>query len=183
MWIVCKDRLCSTKKNIPLSDYQKDILLKVAKTIYSKNINADNVFIKREVPIPNNDNSTLSADYALRRNTFEEGPNKIILEMQGGGETSNTGPLTENVKNWEAFTNRTNEMLSQDIPQVGTIENNAMKRQLFQFLVKGNVATQTGGRIVFCVGSLLYNYIIKLIHNHNLNDLRGQLLDARLNLL
>jgi hypothetical protein len=60
LWIVCEHRLCATKKTIkrdgkiqtiPLSDHQSDILLQVAKTIFSPTIKANEILVKREVPL------------------------------------------------------------------------------------------------------------------------------------
>ncbi len=29
------------------------------------------------------------------------GPDRLVVEMQGGGETSNTGDITKHLKSWE----------------------------------------------------------------------------------
>jgi hypothetical protein len=93
--------------------------------------------------------------------------------MQGGGETSDTGRLTQHVNAWEQNTKKTNAELRIVVDKVGTLETNAWRRQQEQFLVKGNVSFQTGGRIVFCVGTLLYDYLIERVKNANLRNLRA----------
>jgi len=94
--------------------------------------------------------------------------------MQGGGETSNTGNITRHIESWEQDQNRTNAILAETVAGVGTIETNAWRRQQEQFLIKGNVAIKTGnGRIVFCVGTLLYDYLYSRIENAGLQDLRN----------
>ena len=58
--------------------------------------------------------------------------------------------------------------------RIATIETNAWRRQQEQFLIKGNVAIKAGnGRIVFCVGSLLYDYLYSRFLNSGLQDLRN----------
>ena len=39
--------------------------------------------------------------------------------------------------------------------------------------MKGNVVDQTGGKIVFAVGSLLYDYLHRRFRNANLRDLKA----------
>jgi hypothetical protein len=96
---------------------------------------------------------------------------EILLEMQGGGETSNTGKISELLTNWSALSNPTNTYLCQTV-SASTIETNAWRRQQEQFLVKGNVVDQTGGKIVFAVGMPLYDYLYKRIKNAKLRDLK-----------
>lgn len=178
LWIVCEHRLCATKKtkkvpaptprnpnrsrriSIDLTDYQKDRLFEIARMVYDADINRHEVLVKREINVPvGNDAGNYRADYVMRRAGMAGGE---VLEIQGGGETSNTGKITRHVDEWEANQNRTNTQLTQNIPGVGTIETNAWRRQQEQFLIKGNVATKSSanGRIIFCVGSLLYDYLI-----------------------
>jgi hypothetical protein len=174
VWIVCKHRLCSTIKSIPLNPYQRGVLLTVAKTIWG-DLNPSNVLMKREIRIPLL-NGGYNADYILVNNTPDfntNGPKKIILEMQGGGETSNTGHITKIAQAWEANPERNNNLLSTVAKTAGTIETNAWRRQQEQFIIKGNIASQTGGAIVFCVGKLLYEYLSKRIEGRNLNNLKN----------
>ena len=155
IWIVCRDRLCSTNKTIPLIGYQKNMLLGIAKEVFSSEVEKENIFIKREVRIPVVGSSNYNADYVMSIQKYKgelRGPKNVVLEMQGGGETSNTGSITRHIDVWEALKNKTNSFLSQDV-NAGTIETNAWRRQQEQFIIKGNIASQTGGGIVFCVGS------------------------------
>jgi len=175
IWIVCRDRLCSTNKKIQLIDYQKSVLLSIAKETFSKDITKDHVFIKRETNIPVIGSSSYHADYIMSIQNFPgylRGPKNVVLEMQGGGETSGTGKITQHIVAWEKHKNRTNEFLSQEV-NAGTIETNAWRRQQEQFIVKGNIASQTGGAIVFCVGSPLYDYLWQRVSTARLNNLRN----------
>ena len=174
IWIVCRDRLCSTNKTIPLTNYQKNMLLGIAKEVFSPEIEKEHIFIKREVRIPVVGSSSYNADYIMSIQQFKgelRGPKNVVLEMQGGGETSNTGAITRHIETWEAQKNKTNTFLSQDV-EAGTIETNAWRRQQEQFIIKGNIASQTGGGIVFCVGSPLYDYLWQRVSTARLNDLR-----------
>jgi hypothetical protein len=174
IWIVCRDRLCSTNKNIQLTDYQKDTLLTIAKEVFSPEIKKEYIYIKREAKIPVVGSSSYHADYIMSIHNFHgelRGPKNVVLEMQGGGETSDTGLITSHIDVWEKKKNKTNTFLSQEVG-AGTIETNAWRRQQEQFIVKGNIASQTGGGIVFCVGSPLYDYLWQRVSTARLNDLR-----------
>ncbi|WP_182057628.1 hypothetical protein [Pantoea sp. ME81] len=187
IWIVCEHRLCSTRQkktvvfegntrqidNI-LVEHQKDVLRQVAKLIYQDEQLLDSeIGIKREVniPLPDSDNS-YHADYVMRNFSGRGRVDEVLLEMQGGGETSSTGAITRHIAAWSELDNPTNEILRQPVP-ANTIETNAWRRQQEQFLVKGNVVDQTGGKIVFAVGSLLYDYLHKRFRNANLRDLKS----------
>lgn len=87
------------------------------------------------------------------------GPRRVVLEMQGGGETANTGKITSHVSQWEQPLNITNRFLALPVSGSGLVVTNAWRRQQEQFLIKGNIVVQTGGGMVFCVGSLLYDYL------------------------
>lgn len=180
LWISCKNRLCSSIKNypdptnnqrdiwLPLSQYQKNILLKIAQTAFSPGLMPSNVAVRREVPLRVNEGSNYSADFIMTINDGRSpypGPDRAVLEMQGGGETSNTGKLTRHITGWEQNHERTNALLRREINSVGIIETNAWRRQQEQFFVKGNVSLMTwkGYGIIFCVGELLYDYIHRKI--------------------
>lgn len=182
LWIVCENRLCSSKKTVsdpinpkkkvklPLSNYQKKVLLDIARVSFSPHLQFEHVAVKREVPLKANNQSDYSADFIMtlfEGKTVLAGPDRVVLEMQGGGETSNTGKITSHLISWASNPNRTNAILRQEIPQVGTLETNAWRRQQEQFFVKGNVALMTwkGYGIIFCVGELLYDYIWRKIEN------------------
>jgi len=157
-----------------LTNYQKTILLTIAKVVFSTEIEKEHVFIKRETSIPVVGSSSYHADYIMSIQNFTDelrGPKNVVLEMQGGGETSNTGFITRHINSWETMPIKANIFLSQEV-NAGTIETNAWRRQQEQFIVKGNIASQTGGGIVFCVGSPLYDYLWQRISTTKLNDLR-----------
>jgi hypothetical protein len=183
LWITCEHRLCATTKNqkmvsgdrcigAPLVLHQKEILKQITHEVYGENQNLSHIGVKREAPIPVEGGNSYHADYVMMDTTNPQGIN-FVLEMQGGGETTNTGALTRHIESWAASRTPTNGFLSTPITSVGTLETNAWRRQQEQFLIKGNVSTQTGGRIVFAVGSLIYDYIHNRIERSNLRDLKG----------
>ncbi|EEI47781.1 MULTISPECIES: NotI family restriction endonuclease [Morganellaceae] len=187
IWIVCEHRLCSTrqKKDISIEgriqkvdnilvEHQIDILRKVAKLIYQDpKLRDSEIGVKREVniPLPDSGNS-YHADYVMRNFSGRGKVDEVLLEMQGGGETSSTGAITRHITAWSALETPTNEFLRQRVA-ANPIETNAWRRQQEQFLVKGNVVDQTGGKIVFAVGTLLYDYLHKRFKNANLRDLKA----------
>ncbi|ENC4740127.1 hypothetical protein [Citrobacter freundii] len=187
VWIVCEHRLCSTrqKKTVivngrtkqienNLVEHQRDILRKVAKLIYQDpELQDSEIGVKREVniPLPDSDNS-YHADYVMRNFSGRGRVDEVLLEMQGGGETSSTGAITRHIAAWADLEFPTNEILRRPVA-ANTIETNAWRRQQEQFLVKGNVVDQTGGKIVFAVGSLLYDYLHRRFRNANLRDLKA----------
>lgn len=178
LWIVCSHRLCSPQpKDAPLNEHQKNILRKIAKTIYEPNIPDSDILVKREVAIKVTEDSDYSADYVMwRKNPRQGSPNNpdraVVLEMQGGGETTNTGVITKLVDTWEHLPVPTNTILG-GATKASPLVTNAWRRQQEQFLVKGNVAMMTGGRMVFCVGSLIYDYLIQRFTSVNLVDLKS----------
>ncbi len=166
LWIVCPSRLCATMKGpikspIPLNEHQKLVLHTVAKEVYGDDITRDEVLVDREVAIPITETSDYSADYIMwRRNPKIAGSisqdRPIVLEMQGGGETTSTGDLTKHVTEWELG----NAELTSPVSKTAPLVTNAWRRQQEQFLVKGNTAMLTGGRIAFCIGSMIYDYLM-----------------------
>ncbi len=189
LWIACEHRLCSTSKTyqvggrrlpLPLNDYQRDKLLNVAQTIFSPTVGLADVAFKREVSLRATVSVDYKADYVMtimNGTSPYPGPDRLVVEMQGGGETSNTKSLTNIVTEWEQNPNRTNQQLRRPVDKVGTLETNAWRRQQEQFIVKGNVAMLSwkGYGIAFCVGTLLYNYVMDKIRypNELLPDLRN----------
>ena len=162
-WIVCENRLCTTKKDLPLCAHQKSILLDIARHIFSKTITANDVLVKREEKLKVSDTTSYKADYIMTikdgKSPFS-GPDRVILEMQGGGETSGTEKLTKIVNAWKNMPVPTNAALRSP-SGANTLETNAWRRQQEQFIVKGNIAMLTwkGYGIAFCVGTLLYDYL------------------------
>ncbi|CAG7658392.1 NotI family restriction endonuclease [Paenibacillus allorhizosphaerae] len=175
VWITCEHRLCATK-NVPLNQYQSKMLLQIAQTVFSPTIQPEDVCVRREVRLTVNDGTEYNADYIMTLKTGKSpysGPDRFVLEMQGGGETSQTGRITDHVKMWERLPNRTNESLRTAVG-AHTIETNAWRRQQEQFIVKGNIAMQTwkGYGIVFCVGAPLFDYLMTKLADANLPNLR-----------
>ena len=176
-WIVCENRLCTTKKDIPLCPHQKNILLDIAQHIYNPSVTAEQVAVKREVKLKVSDTTDYKADYVM---TIDDGrspypgPDRIILEMQGGGETSGTEKLTAIVNEWKNHAAPTNALLRKP-SGASTLETNAWRRQQEQFIVKGNIAMQTwkGYGMAFCVGTPLYDYLSRKIDFSTLPDLHA----------
>jgi hypothetical protein len=178
LWITCEHRLCATSpKNSPLTTHQSEILHEVAQVVFGTDIQRNEVLVKREEPIKVTENSDYSADYVMwRRNPKQTSPfnpdRAMIVEMQGGGETTNTGTLTKHIDEWEVAGVVDNSRLCRTVSKTSPLITNAWRRQQEQFLVKGNVAMLTGGRMVFCVGSMIYDYLIQRFRSGILLDLK-----------
>ena len=182
IWIVCQHRLCATApKDSELTGYQADVLLAIGKTIWVDDVQKEEIAVKRETPVRTAGRSDSRADYVMvptpgllaRDKSGSIGP--VVLEMQGGGETSNTGALTRVVEKWEVEIDCHKNLanLVVQVPSVGTIEANAWRRQQEQFLYKGNVAVNSFGRLVFVVGSKLYDYLMHNLASTSMQDLRS----------
>ena len=176
LWIVCSDRLCATKKDIPLCQHQSEVLLDIGKHIFSPDVTKEQVCVKREARLDVVEGTKYNADYIIslaEGRTPYSGPDRLVLEMQGGGETTNTGKLTDVVNRWVANPNRTNDLL-RETSEASTLETNAWRRQQEQFIVKGNIAMKTwkGYGIAFCVGSILFDYLMDKLASANLPDLK-----------
>ena len=189
LWIVCEHRLCSTRQNkkepslnnpkkiintpIGLVNHQKNILWMIASTIYRGEFEKGDIGIRREVTIPVDEaGKNYHADYIMRNFAKGSQVDEILLEMQGGGETSSTGSITRNLDDWYENDNWDNDFL-RTLVSANPIETNAWRRQQEQFIVKGRVASETGGKIVFAFGELLYDYLYSRFKNANLKDLRN----------
>lgn len=175
LWIVCEHRLCSSRKNKKVVinnktvtrpsqyiQYQKDILHNIGKTVFGEESKEENIYVSREARVKVIGGSNYSADYLLLHDQQHhklDSPNQLIVEMQGGGETTDTGEITRHVAAWEENPNKSNSLLREIIPSAGTLETNAWRRQQEQFLAKGSVAIKSGGGIVFCLGSLTFDYL------------------------
>ena len=176
LWINCSERLCSTKKNLPLNAHQKNILYQAGKYIFSANVQPEDICVKREERLSVIEGTKYNADYVITlrqgRSVFS-GPDRLVLEMQGGGETTNTGDQTAHIQAWKRLVSYNNAFLRQET-QASTLETNAWRRQQEQFIVKGNIAMKTwkGYGIAFCVGTLLYDYLMNKLASANLPDLR-----------
>jgi len=183
LWIVCEHRLCATPKTKKLESgkrvktalvsHQTNILWQIAQVIYRGEFSKTQILVNREAPIPIEEaGSSYKADYIMRNITPGAKVDEILLEMQGGGETSETKKISDHVASWAANPTRTNLQLRQEITKPNSIETNAWRRQQEQFLVKGNIVNQTGGKVVFAVGTLLYDYLYPRVSRANLRDLR-----------
>ena len=178
LWIVCEHRLCATTpKAGPVNDHQKNILRLIGKAIYSQNITDQEILIKREEQIPITATSDYKADFIMWRLNPNSGSpiagdKAAIVEIQGGGETAGTEKLTAHLKEWANLPSPTNQGLRKSANATPLVTN-AWRRQQEQFLVKGSVAMLTGAKIAFCVGSLLYDYLIQRLTTVNLQDLKG----------
>lgn len=176
LWIACSERLCSTKKDYPLCNHQVEMLRKISDRVFSTGLHPDQICVKREVSLSVVEGTAYHADYIITTSdgrTSSSGPDRLVLEMQGGGETSNTGKLTEKVQNWRDNPSPVNYMLMEP-SSASPLVTNAWRRQQEQFLIKGNVAMKTwkGLGIAFCVGTLLYDYLMDRLSSANLPDLK-----------
>lgn len=182
LWITCEHRLCATysvkkvnNKNVEIGlvEHQTDILNKVAETIYPQKFDKADIAIRREVPIPLDEDKKhhYHADYIMRNFSPTTRVDEILLEMQGGGEC--TGSTSKHIKRWIANDNRTNLQLFGPTSDASILITNAWRRQQEQFLVKGNVVSQTGGKFVFAVGSLIQKYLKEKFKSSQLTDLRN----------
>ena len=162
IWIVCRERLCSTGGD-SLTPYQSDILCKIASEVFEMESDPDNVIYKKEVKFDLPHNKRMRADYILgaknKMHGRNRGPNRVIVEVQGGGSTSNTGIMTRHVDQWEKDIDRTNSGLGKMLTSVGSIENDSWKRQLDQLITKSHIASVSGFGFVLCVGKTLSDYI------------------------
>ena len=170
LWITCSKRLCASQHNISLSSYQSDMLFAIAKILFGSGVCKSDVLIKSEEQIAflEEEAKPYRADFTMQLKPPAEssikGKSKFIVEMQGGGETSNTGKLTAQIEKWFDAPSRTNADLTEPVKDVGTLETNAWRRQQEQLLVKGSSAKATGEcGMALCVGEALFDYIIKKI--------------------
>lgn len=159
LWIVCEHRLCSSHGG-PLMEYQRDKLYQIGKEIYGSKIPANEFIFKKEVALPvEGTRSVYHADFILSAydgNPPGHGPGRVIVEVQGGGETSSTGTMTRHLDKWHH--SPSNKFLREDL-NMGIIQTNAWRRQQEQLLVKGHIASQSGYGIVLCLGGILYDYV------------------------
>ncbi len=96
-FIVCSNRLIPAQAQT-LSPSHTAALASVAQTLFP-GINPGNVGFRRQVGI-NLNPGRLMLDYILQidpATLFTAGSSRVILEIQGGGETSNTGTITRYV--------------------------------------------------------------------------------------
>ena len=168
VFIVCSNRLIPAQAT-NVTSLHISSLNSIAQCIFP-GVSARNVGYRRQLGV-----SGLFLDYVLRvKNPSSElKPNKVILEVQGGGETSSTGTITRVIEKWISQENPTNEFISKQLNaknireifdgqkqnSPGIIPNNAWKRQLDQIVKKTPIAMHFGGGFAIVVGQLLYKYI------------------------
>lgn len=176
-FIVCSDRLIPSKANA-LSSSHISALAAVSGVLFPK-ASTKEVGYKRQVSIPFSKGRKIVLDYVLQVNPqagYKLGRDKVILEIQGGGETSSTGSITHHVAKWASLTHPDNQFLAQaldasylrglckikggstvNVP--GIIPNNAWKRQLDQVLKKSVLARQFNAGFALVMGEILYDYV------------------------
>lgn len=170
-FIVCPDRLLPAKART-LSPSQIAALAGIAQVVLPGANTAD-IGYKRQIGI-NLGRTRLVLDYVLQVRPeipFPAGPRRVSLEMQGGGETSNTGSITRHVTQSALSENPTNAFLAQRLTteclrqQTGSLQvnvpniipNNAWKRQLDQALKKAVLTRHFGGAFALVMGEVLYD--------------------------
>jgi len=171
VWIVCEHRLCATQpRNSKLNEYQKSVLIQIGNLAFP-GIPESEIAIRREARVrrsPGKNRSDDSkADFLMVNidpisGNQRSGSRGVILEMQGGGETSNTQLLSNQVRRWETSQNLTDLITPVGIRDIAT---NAWRRQQEQFLFKGNVAQRSNGRLIFVMGEILFDKVMGNIQN------------------
>ena len=176
-FIVCSNRLIPAQAQTFITSHT-DALASIAETVFP-GVDAANVGLKRQVGISLKP-GRLILDYVLHVDPavgFTAGPDRVIVEVQGGGETSNTGTITRYVDDWIAQRPRTNAFLAQKLDTgylrshlgvskvnvPGIIPNNAWKRQLEQILKKAVLARDFGGAFALVCGEILHDYIMRSV--------------------
>ncbi len=179
-FIVCLNRMIPAQARA-LSPSHIAALTSVAQTVLP-GVATDLIGFQRQVGV-NLNPGRLILDYVLQTATGSTkplGPQKVILEVQGGGETNNTGTITRYVDDWIAQSPPTNAFLSQPLDTKylrqhlgvaapaavnvpGIIPNNAWKRQLDQILKKAVLASHFGGAFALVTGDVLYDYMRRSI--------------------
>jgi hypothetical protein len=177
-FIVCSNRLIPAQAQTLTADHMQ-ALRSIASAVLPT-ASPQEIGFRRQVGIVTGANARLYLDYVLQvhpDSSYDNGPRKIILEIQGGGETSNTGTITRYVEEWTQQENPTNAFLAQlldtdylrtylgenkvNVP--GIIPNNAWKRQLDQIIKKSVLAKHFGGGFALVCGDILYDYIQRSI--------------------
>lgn len=111
-FIVCSDRLIPAKAR-GLSPSHIAALASVTQVVFP-GANTGDIGYKRQTGISVGSNR-LVLDYVLQVRpsvNYSVGPTKVILEVQGGGETNATGSITRHVTDWASRDNSTNRFLA-----------------------------------------------------------------------
>jgi hypothetical protein len=159
LFVVCSDRLIPAKSHV-ITAQHVELLAEVADKLYP-GIPDEHVGYRRQLGLRVS-GGAIYLDYvlALKPGTAFAGRPYAIVEIQGGGETSNTGTLTKHVKAWSETAGRNNELLRMRFPKVGIIPDNAFKRQLRQVFRKAPLAKKFGGAFALVLGPTLFDYFI-----------------------
>lgn len=165
-YIVCEHRLISTKVE-QLTEYQREMLLDAAQVLFHPDIQAHQIGYKSEVSIQTG-TSRHKADFILAITDPQQesyGLRRLLVEVQGGGETNNTGSITRHVEQWVANPNRDNQLLCQNISGAGTIQTNAWRRLQEQLFAKATTSQKTNPDYGFAVlmGEVVFDYICTMM--------------------
>ncbi len=160
---VCPDRLLPSRMRI-VSPASAELLTEIGKILFPEAMPTE-IGYRKGVGIRTEqgegDLKTVHVDYSIvSRAKQGPSPSRVLVDIQGGGETSNTGGLSRLVKNWQDSDPPYNSILRSSVGQVGTIPNNAWKRRLEQLMRKSLLARQSGGAYCLAMGEVLYDYVI-----------------------
>jgi hypothetical protein len=176
-YIVCPDRLIPSKAHA-LSPSHIAALGAVAQVVFP-GVESGNIGYRRQVSVTFAPKRRLILDYVLQvapTINYERGSKKVILEVQGGGETSSTGAITAHIARWSSLQQPTNKFLARPLDAAyirelnsqskegkvntpGIIPNNAWKRQLDQVIKKAALTLHFGGAFALVMGEALYDYV------------------------
>lgn len=170
LFIVCEHRLCaSSRKTSLLSDYQGEIIQHLMESVLPQEHRVGVLVVQREARVRRqpgaNQRDDSKADFLVTYLDVESktpvlGAPRFLVEMQGGGETSDTRNMTSLVQQWEKLGDPDPAFLIENPADISPIETNAWRRQQEQFLFKGNVITRSNGRMIFAMGARLYDKVL-----------------------
>ncbi|MFB2880391.1 hypothetical protein [Floridanema aerugineum] len=161
--IVCAHRLLSTNMQNH-TNYQRSRLFEISELIFNDSIKLDDIEYKNEVTTK----LKQRADFILRD---RRNGDACILEIQGGGETSNTKILSDHVTEWE----NQKKVKLDDFPKritnkgktvtPGLIPANAWRRLQEQLIVKGGICISSEKKFVVALGKTIYQHRLKNLPN------------------
>ncbi|MBW7929322.1 MAG: hypothetical protein H3C58_14795 [Fimbriimonadaceae bacterium] len=161
LFAVCSDRLIPAKANV-LTAQHVDLLGQVGEELFPS-VPDESILFKRQQGVRVVD-GTVYLDYVLvAHDASFQGRRAAIVEVQGGGETSNTGTISEHIAKWADSKNRSNELLRESFVNVGLIPDNAWKRQLRQILRKAPLARRFNGAFALVMGPTLFDYVVRSV--------------------
>lgn len=163
LYITCEHRLISSQVH-NITEYQKTMLLHVAKKLFHPSITRDQVAYRAEREINTGVTNNSKADFILAvtdENLQTLGPRRMIVEVQGGGETGNTGKITKGIiEPWAAAKNPTNDLLRTPTSKASPIPVNAWRRSQQQLIAKGKTAQVTGYGFAILFGEFVFDYLV-----------------------